>query len=77
MKKQEYFEIYDEVTNKTLHIDAFSLKEAEILSQFIDFNNYNDGDFIQLPKPKMDDVTTHAKPWTKKDFEQYHKSLKK
>ena len=46
MEKVTAFEVYDEMTNKTLLINATSLEEAEIISEGIDFNDNEDGDEI-------------------------------
>lgn len=48
------FEIYDEETNKTLHIEAPNLKEAENIASYIDFNDFIDGQIvITQVKPKQ------------------------
>ena len=47
-----YYAIYDEVTNKTLHIQAPSLKDAEIIAAAIDFDNFVDGQSI-LTNPSV------------------------
>jgi len=43
----KYYEIYDELTNKTLHIQAPELEEAIAISETLDFNNFNDGDHYE------------------------------
>jgi hypothetical protein len=40
------FEIYDEETNKTLHIEAPDLKTAEIIASYINFNDFTDGQIV-------------------------------
>lgn len=48
------FEIYDEETNKTLHIEASDLKTAEIIASYINFNDFADGQIvITNTKPKQ------------------------
>ena len=48
------FEIYDEETNKTLHIEAPDLKTAETIASYIDFNDFIDGQIvITQVKPKQ------------------------
>lgn len=48
------FEIYDEETNKTLHIKAPDLKTAEIIASYINFNDFTDGQIvITNNKPKQ------------------------
>lgn len=44
----EYFEIWDEVTNKTLSIKASSLEEAEGIADTLDFNDFEDGAEIDV-----------------------------
>lgn len=41
-----YFLIDDEVTEKALYIKAESLEEAEVLSTYVDFNKYEDGERV-------------------------------
>lgn len=48
----EYYAVYDEVTNKTLHIQAPTLKDAEIIAAAIDFDNFVDGQSI-LTNPSV------------------------
>ena len=43
---EEYFEIYDEETNKTLHIKAEDLKVAEGIADTLDWQTEQDGAFI-------------------------------
>ena len=40
------FEIYDEETNKTLHIEATDLKTAETIASCINFNDFADGQIV-------------------------------
>jgi hypothetical protein len=47
MVAKTYFEVYDEVTNKTLHILATSMEEALYISESLDFNDFVDGQQIQ------------------------------
>ena len=46
--KMEYFEIYDEETNKTLHIKAEDLKMAESIADALDWETEQDGVFIEV-----------------------------
>ena len=49
------FEVYDEETGKTLIILAHSNEEAEGISETIDFNDYEDGDLINV----LDDIANY------------------
>jgi hypothetical protein len=42
----EYFDIYDDETNKTLHIKANSLEEAIGISDTLNWDYQTDGDLI-------------------------------
>ena len=44
----EYWEVYDEVTNKTLHIKADSLESAEGIADTLSWEDEKDGDYIDL-----------------------------
>jgi len=41
------YDVYDEVSGKTLIIEAQSLEEAERKSESIDFDDYEDGDYVK------------------------------
>lgn len=49
------FEIYDEASGKTLNIKANSLEEAEKISEGIDFDDYEDGDFVMAKGGEVDE----------------------
>lgn len=49
------FEIYDEASGKTLNIKANSLEEAERISEGIDFDDYEDGDFVMAKGGEVDE----------------------
>jgi hypothetical protein len=49
------FEIYDEESGKTLFIVAHSNEEAEGISETIDFNDYEEGDVINV----LDDIANY------------------
>ena len=58
-KLLELYEFYDEKTNKTLLVDAYSEKEAEDKISKIDFNDFQDYDNIGFKKVKnIKDVDT-------------------
>jgi hypothetical protein len=61
----EYYAVYDEVTNKTLHIQAPTLKDAEIIAAAIDFDNFVDGQNI-LTNPTV--TLVEEKMYTLKDI---------
>jgi hypothetical protein len=44
----EYFEVHDEVTNKTLLIKANDFEEAVGISETIDYNDFKDGEEIDV-----------------------------
>lgn len=44
----QWFLIYDDVTNKTLYFESNSLEHAEIKSENIDFNKYKDGEKVYI-----------------------------
>ena len=46
--KPEFFEVQDDVTNKTLLIKAHSLEEAEGIADTIPFEEYEDGAEIDV-----------------------------
>lgn len=46
----EYFDIYDDVTNKTLHIKAKNLEIAEGIADTLDWETEQDGAFIDVTK---------------------------
>jgi len=51
-----YYEIYDEVTNKTLLIKAHDVEEAEGIADTIDFTDFNDGAEIDV----LDDIANYV-----------------
>ena len=44
----EYFDIYDDETNKTLHIKAENLESAEGIADTLDWEHVKDGAFIDV-----------------------------
>ena len=44
----KYFEIYDDVTNKTLHIKAENLESAEGVADTLDWDSEQDGTFVDV-----------------------------
>ena len=54
--KMEYFEIYDDVTNKTLHIKAENLESAEGIANTLDWETEQDGAFIDV----TDDIDNYV-----------------
>lgn len=42
----EYFEVYDEETGNTLFIKAEDLNSAITISETLDYNDYDDGEYI-------------------------------
>lgn len=44
----QWFLIYDDVTNKTLFFQSNSLEDAEIKSENVDFNKYKDGEKVYI-----------------------------
>lgn len=52
MKKLDYYEIYDESTNKILFIKAYSDEEAIGISETIDFNDYENLSTVDV----LDDI---------------------
>ena len=55
MKQISYYNIYDDATNKTFHIKAYSLEQAEGIGDTIDWNEYEDGERIDV----MDDIANY------------------
>jgi hypothetical protein len=51
----DFFEIYDEVTNKTLSIKAHSIEEAEGIADTIPFEEFQDGEQIDV----LDDIDNY------------------
>lgn len=43
-----YYEVHDDLTNKTLHIKANDLEEAIGISDTLDFNDFDDGDYVDV-----------------------------
>lgn len=52
MQKLDYYEIYDESTNKILFIKAYSDEEAIGISETIDFNDYENLSTVDV----LDDI---------------------
>ena len=52
MSKRDWFEVYDEETNKTLFIMAYDLKQAESISENVNYYDYKEGDSIDI----LDDI---------------------
>jgi hypothetical protein len=50
----DYYEVYDDVTNKTLLIKAFNDEQAIGISETIDFNDYENGEKVDV----LDDETS-------------------
>lgn len=48
MKKLDYYEIYDESTNKILFIKAYSDEDAIGISETIDFNDYENLSIVDV-----------------------------
>ena len=48
MNYLDYYEVYDEVTNKTLLIKAYDDEQALGISETIDFNDYDNGEMINV-----------------------------
>lgn len=44
----DYYEVYDDVTNKTLLIKAFNDEQAIGISETIDFNDYENGEKVDV-----------------------------
>lgn len=44
----KYFDIYDDATNKTLHIKAVDLETAEGVADTLDWECEKDGTFIEV-----------------------------
>ena len=55
MKKLDYYEIYDESTNKILFIKAYSDEEAIGISETIDFNDYENLACVDV----LDEISEH------------------
>jgi hypothetical protein len=56
MKKLDYYEIYDESTNKILFIKAYSDDEAIGISETIDFNDYENLAIVDV----LDDIANNS-----------------
>lgn len=50
--KAQLYDIYDDVTNKTLQIKAYSLEQAEGIADTIPFEEHEDGEEIDV----LDDI---------------------
>lgn len=48
MNYLDYYEVYDEETNKTLLIKAYDDEQALSISETIDFNDYDNGEMINV-----------------------------
>jgi hypothetical protein len=55
MKKLDYYEIYDESTNKILFIKAYSDEQAIDISETIDFNDYENLAIVDI----LDDIENY------------------
>ena len=55
MKKLDYYEIYDESTNKILFIKAYSDEQAIDISETIDFNDYENLTIVDV----LDDIENY------------------
>lgn len=53
--KAQLFDIYDEVTNKTLQIKAHTLEQAEGIADTIPFEDYDDGAEVDV----LDDIESY------------------
>ena len=53
--KTSFFDIYDEESGKSLLIKAYSLEQAEGISETIDFNDYENGEEIDV----LDDIANY------------------
>ena len=56
MKKLDYYEIYDESTNKILFIKAYSDEQAIDISETIDFNDYENLAIVDV----LDDIANNS-----------------
>ena len=56
MKKLDYYEMYDESTNKILFIKAYSDDEAIGISETIDFNDYENLSIVDV----LDDIANNS-----------------
>ena len=63
-----YYEVYDENTDKTLNIQAYSFEEAEEIASTIEFDNFKDGEDIEYEEmakggklPRINDVREDGK----------------
>ena len=52
----EFYDIYDEETNKTLSIKAESLEQAEGIADTLPFEDYKDGEEIDV----LDDIANYT-----------------
>ena len=59
MEKLDYYEIYDESTNKILFIKAYSDDEAIGISETIDFNDYENLSIVDV----LDDIANNSMLW--------------
>jgi hypothetical protein len=55
MNKLDYYEIYDESTNKILFIKAYSDEQAIDISETIDFNDYENLAIVDV----LDDIENY------------------
>ena len=55
MKKLDYYEIYDELTNKILFIKAYSEEQAIGISETIDFADYDNLAVVDV----LDDIANY------------------
>jgi len=52
----EYYEVYDELTNKSLLIKAHDYEQAIGISETIEFNHYENGDIVDV----LDDIDNYV-----------------
>lgn len=64
-----YFEIYDENTDKTLNIQAYSFDEAEEIASTIEFDNFKDGEDIEYVEMAKGGIVFDPKEV--REFEKY------
>jgi len=51
----DYYEVYDESTNKTLMIKANDFEQALGISETLDFNDWEDGEMVDV----LDDIANY------------------
>jgi len=53
---KQFFEVHDDMTNKTLNIEAYTLDQAIEISEDIDYETAVDGDYVLLSKRLITDI---------------------